>query len=34
MALIKEIILKNGIPVNYHRIVSVNNITTIRDLHC
>lgn len=27
MALIKEIILKNGIPVNYHRIVSVNNIT-------
>lgn len=27
MALIKEIVLDNGIPVNYHRIVSVNNIT-------
>lgn len=27
MALIKEIELENGIKVNYHRIVSVNNIT-------
>ena len=27
MALIKEIELKNGVKVNYHRIVSVNNIT-------
>lgn len=27
MALIKEIILENGIPTNYHRTVSVNNIT-------
>ena len=27
MALTKEIILDNGIPVNYHRVVSVNNIT-------
>lgn len=27
MALKKEIILKSGIPVNYHRVVSVNNIT-------
>lgn len=27
MALIKEIILDNGIPVYYHRVVSVNNIT-------
>ena len=27
MAILKEIILDSGIPVNYHRIVSVNNIT-------
>lgn len=27
MALIKEIELENGIKVNYHRIVSVNNVT-------
>lgn len=27
MALQKEIILKNGIPVNYHRVVSLNQIT-------
>lgn len=27
MALLKKIILDNGIPVNYHRIVSVNKIT-------
>ena len=27
MALIKEITLNNGITTNYHRIVSVNNIT-------
>lgn len=27
MALIKEIILGNGVPVKYHRVVSVNNIT-------
>ena len=27
MALIKEIELNNGIKVNYHRIVSVNNVT-------
>lgn len=27
MALNKEIVLENGITVNYHRIVSVNNIT-------
>ena len=27
MALIKEIELENGVKVNYHRIVSVNNIT-------
>ncbi len=27
MALIKNIILNNGITVNYHRVVSVNNIT-------
>lgn len=27
MALQKEIVLENGITVNYHRIVSVNNIT-------
>ena len=27
MALIKSITLENGITVNYHRIVSVNNIT-------
>lgn len=27
MALKKEIVLKNGIPLNYHRVVSVNNIT-------
>lgn len=27
MALIKEIVLDNGITVNYHRIVSVENVT-------
>lgn len=27
MALIKEITLENGVTVNYHRVVSVNNIT-------
>lgn len=27
MALIKEIELNNGVKVNYHRIVSVNNVT-------
>ena len=27
MSLIKEIILENGITTNYHRVVSVNNIT-------
>ena len=27
MALIKEIELNNGVKVNYHRVVSVNNIT-------
>lgn len=27
MAIIKEITLNNGITVNYHRVVSVNNIT-------
>lgn len=27
MAIQKEIVLENGISVNYHRIVSVNNIT-------
>ena len=27
MALIKEIELENGVKVNYHRIVSVNNVT-------
>ena len=26
MALIKEIVLENGIPVNYHRVVSTNSI--------
>ena len=29
MALIKEIKLENGIVVNYHRIVSINNITNV-----
>ena len=27
MALIKEIELENGVKVNYHRLVSVNNVT-------
>jgi len=27
MALIKEILLENGITVNYHRVASINNIT-------
>lgn len=27
MALIKEITLENGIPVRYHRVVRINNIT-------
>lgn len=27
MALIKEILLKNGVKVSYHRIVGINNIT-------
>ena len=27
MAILKEVILDSGIPVNYHRVVSVNNIT-------
>lgn len=29
MAVIKEIELENGIIVNYHRVVSVNNITNV-----
>lgn len=32
MALIKEIILDNGITTNYHRIVSVNNITNLKSI--
>lgn len=32
MAILKEIILDNGIPVNYHRIVSVNNITNHKSI--
>lgn len=32
MAIIKEIVLENGIPVNYHRVVSVNNITNISSI--
>ena len=32
MALIKEIVLDNGITVNYHRVVSVNNITNISSI--
>lgn len=27
MALIKEIVLESGVTVNYHRVVSVNNVT-------
>ncbi len=27
MALVKEIVLENGVTVNYHRVASVNNIT-------
>ena len=29
MGLIKKIILDNGITINYHRVVSVNNITNV-----
>lgn len=32
MALVKEIVLENGVTVNYHRIVSVNNITNKQSL--
>ena len=32
MALIKEITLNSGITINYHRIVSVNNITNISSI--
>lgn len=32
MALIKPIMLDNGISVNYHRVVSVNNITNIASI--
>jgi hypothetical protein len=32
MALIKQIELENGIVVNYHRVVSVNNITNIASI--
>ena len=32
MALIKEIELDSGVPVRYHRVVSVNTITNVRDL--
>lgn len=32
MAIIKNIVLDNGITVNYHRVVSVNNITNIASL--
>lgn len=32
MAILKEIILDSGIPVNYHRVVSVNNITNISSI--
>ncbi len=32
MALIKEITLENGVVVNYHRVVSVNNITNTNSI--
>lgn len=32
MALIKEIELDSGVPVRYHRIVSVNTITNVQDI--
>lgn len=32
MAIIKHIELGNGIPVNYHRVVSVNNITNVSSI--
>lgn len=32
MALIKEIELENGVLVNYHRVVSVNNITNVASI--
>ena len=32
MALLKEIILPNGVPTNYHRIVSINKITNRTNL--
>lgn len=32
MALIKEIELESGIPVRYHRVVSVNTITNVQDI--
>lgn len=32
MALSKEIILDNGVTVNYHRIVSVNTITNVNNI--
>ena len=32
MALIKSITLANGVNVNYHRIVSVNNITNLESV--
>lgn len=32
MALEKEIVLESGIPVNYHRVVSLNKITNISNI--
>ena len=32
MALYKEIILGNGVTVNYHRVVSVNTITNVQNI--
>lgn len=32
MALVKSIMLDNGITVNYHRVVSVNNITNVASI--
>lgn len=32
MALIKEIELESGVPVRYHRVVSVNTITNVQDV--
>lgn len=32
MALKKEIILDNGVPTNYHRVVSINKITNVGNI--